>query len=106
MKRIIGLLAAGMLVGCEGAVLVNNRPMPRPGQAELQQPQEAEAAAANFQAQTDADMSQSDLEAQQAGSTIDPAENYDAAEAADEANDRPADQTVETSNIRIESKSQ
>ena len=106
MKRIIALLAAGMLVGCEGAVLVNNRPMPRPAEAELQQPEEVETAGANVQAQTDADMSQSDLEAQQAGSTIDPAENYDAAEADDEANDQPADQTVETSNVRIESKSQ
>ena len=104
MKRVAALIAAGMLVGCESAVLVNNRP-PLGADADVQQPDQVETAGATV----------SDEDAQPAGSTIEPMENddadaTDASDASDTtgdttANDQAADQTVETSNVRIESKS-
>jgi len=81
MKKIAALLVAGMLIGCEGAVLVNNRPErstpynsgPTPAQT-----------AAERQPPTDMDIESG---ARTAATT------------------QPADQTVQTKNTRIESHS-
>ncbi len=83
MKRFAILLAAAALMGCEGAVLVNNRPERTTPGIESPTPAEPTQQASDT---TTADM---DLErAQTAGATT-----------------QPADQTVETSNTRIESQS-
>src|SRR5829696_4461826 len=84
MKRLPALVAAVMLVGCESAVLVNNRPE-RTAPDGLNSPTPAE------QTQQASDTTSADMEldrAQTAGATT-----------------QPADQQVETSNTRIESQS-
>lgn len=85
MKRFVALLAAGMLIGCESAVLVNNRPERTPGMEDVTPATPAEQTQQASGSQS-ADM---DLDrAQTAGATT-----------------QPADQQVETSNTRIESHS-
>ena len=83
MKRMAALLAAVMLVGCESAVLVNNRP---------------ERTAPGMDSPTPAEQTQ------QASDTTGPDMAMERAETAG-ATTRPADQQVETSNTRIESQS-
>ena len=82
MKKFAALLAAGMLVGCESAVLVNNRPERTPG---MENATPAE-------------------QTQQASDTSGPDMNLGRAQTAG-ATTQPADQTVNTSNTRIESQS-
>ena len=84
MKRFAVLLVAAALMGCESAVLVNNRPdRTAPG---MESPTPAE----QTQQASDTTAADMDLErAQTAGATTQPS----------------ADQTVETSNTRIESHS-
>ena len=86
MKRFAIFLAAGMLVGCESAVLVNNRP-------ERSNPM--------------ADSPTPVREPQQASATTPPEITDDAegAQTAAGATTQPADQSVETSNVRIQSQS-
>jgi hypothetical protein len=85
MKRFALVLAAAALMGCEGAVLVNNRPeRTTPG---IESPTPAE------QTQQASDTTAADMDldrAQTAGATTQPSS---------------ADQTVETTNTRIESQS-
>lgn len=82
MKRIAVLVAAMALVGCEGAVLVNNRPE---RSTTIDSPTPAE-------------------QTRQASDITAPEMNLDRAETAG-ATTRPADRSVETSNTRIESQS-
>ena len=83
MKRLVALLAAGMLVGCESAVLVNNRP---------------ERTAPGMDSPTPAEQTQQASDTTAADMDIDRAETAG-------ATTRPADQQVETSNTRIDSQS-
>jgi hypothetical protein len=83
MKRFAILLAAAALMGCEGAVLVNNRP---------------ERTAPGMESPTPAEQTQ------QASDTTAADMNVDRAQTAG-ATTQPADQTVETTNTRIESQS-
>jgi len=80
--RFAMIVSAGMLVGCEGAVLVNNRP-DRNGTTT------APAAP---------------TEAKQASATI-PPDSTNLNDARTAATTQPADQTVQTKNTRIESHS-
>ena len=84
MERLMALLAAAMLVGCEGAVLVNNRPERNAPRMDSPTPAEQPQQASDLQP---SNMDDEDR-AQTAGATT-----------------RPADQTVETTNTRIESQS-
>ena len=88
MKRFAIVLAAAGLMGCEGAVLVNNRPeRTTPG---MESPTPAE----QTQQASDTTAADMDLErAQTAGATTQPSPSS------------AADQTVETTNTRIESQS-
>ena len=58
MKRLVSILAVGLLVGCEGAVLVNNRPAPAPRDGTVNEVN-SDAQAAGATVQTDATVQQS-----------------------------------------------
>jgi hypothetical protein len=80
MKKFVALLAVGMMVGCESAVLVNNRP-------EREQDWNATTPSQPRTASADASANM-DVEGAQTAATT-----------------QPADQTVETRDTRIESHS-
>jgi hypothetical protein len=81
MKRLAFITLAGMLIGCEGAVLVNNRP--ERGNMNTGGPTPAQTASER--------QSPSDMNIEDGARTA--------------ASTQPADQTVETKNTRIESHS-
>ncbi len=99
MKRFAIVVAAGMFIGCESAVLVNNRPERTPGMEQATPGQEETAA--NRINDNIADRAGSDgvnVNAA-AGDSV----NADRANAASDS--QPSDQTVETKDIRINSPS-
>ena len=82
MKRVLAVLAVTSLMGCESAVLVNNRPEREP---------DYNAPAAQQQPET--------------ASATTPPDNANGAQTASDRQNADADQTVETKDIRIESQS-
>jgi hypothetical protein len=83
MKQFITMFAIALLVGCESAVLVNNRPEREP----------------------DWNAPATPTEPRQARSEIGPDAEFERAQTTAAPSTQPADQTIETKNTRVESNS-